>query len=116
MNRGDLPDRFYLQTNRINRLSAALKEFVKGSNLEKAFKHREILNLWQEITGEEVSKHTRIVGLKRSCLFVEVDSSARLHHLTNYCKDDILRELQARYKNTFITSIQFKQSTSKEIG
>ncbi|MGR3311477.1 MAG: DUF721 domain-containing protein [Candidatus Brocadiales bacterium] len=114
MNREELPDRFYIQPSRINRLSVVLKKFVKEKALAKAFKHREILNLWQKITGEEVFRHTRIVGLRRSCLFVEVDSSARLHHLTNFCKEDILRELQAQYKNTFITSIKFKQSTGKD--
>lgn len=114
MNRGELPDRFYIQKSQTRKLSVALMELTKELTLAKAFKHREILNVWREIVGEDIHKHTQVTGIRKDCLVVEVDSPPRLHHLTNFCKEDILKELQTKYRNTFITSIKFKQSAGTD--
>lgn len=114
MNREELPDRHYIQTDKTRRLNVVLKEFAKEAGLVKAFKYREILSHWKDIVGEESCKHTRIIGLKRECLSIEVDSAALLHHLANFCKEDILRELQTRYKSAFVANIKFKLGISTE--
>lgn len=114
MQQGELPDRFYIQTNQTHRLSVVLKGLVKEVGLAKALKHRELLSLWRDIVGEESYKHTRVVELKKGCLSIEVDSAALLHHLANFCKEDILRELQTRYKSAFVTNIKFKLGVSTE--
>lgn len=114
MSRGELPDRFYFQASRTRRLNVVLKEFAKDIALTKASGHREVLGLWREIVGEEIYEHTRVAGLRKGCLSIETDSPALLHHLATFCKEDILRELQTRYKKTFITSIKFKQSTGTD--
>lgn len=114
MGGGELPDRFYLQANRTRRLNVVLKELAKEEVFTKAFRHRELLNLWQEITGEEICKQTRIMEFKKGCLTIGVDSAALLHHLANFCKEDILRGLQTRFKGTFVTSIRFRLSASAE--
>lgn len=114
-NREELPDRFYIQASQVRRLNVVLKEFAKEAGLAKAFKHREILSHWKDIIGEENCKHTRLTGLKRGSLSIEVDSAVLLHHLTNFCKEDILRELQIRCKSAFVTNILFKVGASKVI-
>ena len=110
--RGELPDRFYIQANQTRTLSGVLKGLVKETGLAKALKHRELLSLWRDIVGEEGYKHTRVVELKKGCLSIEVESAALLHHLANFCKEDILRELQTRYKSAFVTNIKFKLGIS----
>jgi predicted nucleic acid-binding Zn ribbon protein len=114
MGGGELPDRFYLQASRTRRLNVILKELAKEEIFTKALKHRELMNLWQEITGEEIYKQTRIVEFKKGCLTIGVDSAALLHHLANFCKEDILRGLQTRYKGPFVTSLRFRLSASTE--
>lgn len=114
MNRNDLPDRFYIQKDRTRILSVVMKELVRDVALAKAVKQKELFSLWREIVGEEIYKHTKVAGLKRGCLSVEVDSATLLHHLTNFCREEILSELQTRYKKSFITSIRFRVSTGTE--
>ncbi len=114
MQQGELPDRFYIHPNQTHRLSVVLKGLVKEAGLSKALKHRELLSLWRDIVGEDYYKHTRIVGMRGGCLSIEVDSAALLHHLANLCKEDILRELQTRYKSAFVTNIKFKLGVSME--
>ncbi|HHT9124961.1 MAG TPA: DUF721 domain-containing protein [Candidatus Brocadiia bacterium] len=113
-NRGELPDRFYLQGDRAYRLNIILKGLAKEVGLAKSLKHKEILSHWRDIIGEEDYKHTQVVELKKGCLYTEVDSASLLHHLKNFCKEDILRELQTRCKNTFITDVKFKLNTGME--
>lgn len=114
MSQKELPDRFYFCASQARKLGDVLKELSKEAGLAKAFKHREILNNWRDVIGEEGYKHTCVVELKRGRLSIGVDSAALLHHLANFCKDDVLRELQARCKSAFIENIRFKLSTESK--
>lgn len=88
---GDLLDR-WLRKNRVRQRVDAASVFGR----------------WRDVVGEEVSRETRVVDLKAGELVVEVSSSALLHELSTYGRQDILESLRALEEFRGVKTLRFR--------
>jgi predicted nucleic acid-binding Zn ribbon protein len=65
-----------------------------------------VLELWPEIVGEQVAKVTRVKGLDKDALFVEVRNSAWLMELS-MMRDDFLERVNERLGDVPLERIVF---------
>ena len=86
-----------------------IKEIIKnviGDIVDRrANQDDRVIKLWQEILDENNFKGTRIEGLKDDCLYVLVDSPARLYQLKTK-QNTLIKQLKNDIPN--INRINFK--------
>ena len=63
---------------------------------------------WAEVAGPELIPHTRVGGMKRSMLEIEVKSAVLQQELTQYHKRRILADLRAKLPGVTIADIKFR--------
>jgi predicted nucleic acid-binding Zn ribbon protein len=63
---------------------------------------------WAAAAGEEYAAHSRVLGLKRGIIEIEVDSSVLLQELAHYHKRRLLQELSARLPGQGIKEMRFR--------
>jgi len=63
---------------------------------------------WAESAGPEMAPHTRIGGLRRSVLEVEVANAVLLQELAHYHKRQLLERLRSRLPGMLITDLRFR--------
>jgi predicted nucleic acid-binding Zn ribbon protein len=66
-----------------------------------------IHDVWVEMVGEEVSKHTLVRGCRSGVLGVEVDSAPWLQELASFRREEILERLQERLPDVQVHDIKF---------
>lgn len=94
--------------NRAKSLKEALGEVITGLKPRRTREQQKLFAAWQEIIGEEQAGHTRIKMLKRGQLHIEVDSAPLLHHLTARNKQELVKWLQQKVENVYISEIKLK--------
>lgn len=94
--------------NRPKSLKEALGEVVTGLKPQRTRVQQRLYVAWQELVGEEQAGHTRIKMLKRGQLHIEVDSAPLLHHLTARNKEELVKGLQEKVENVYISEIKLK--------
>lgn len=94
----------------LQRLGEVLSDFFEAKGLTGRLKHLEVYSAWEEVVGPAMSPHTRIAGLAKHKLYVEVDSAAHLHELRTFHKKQLLQELQARVPSILVRDIIFRLS------
>jgi predicted nucleic acid-binding Zn ribbon protein len=62
---------------------------------------------WAEVSGE-YAKQTRVAGLRRGVLEVEVGSAVVLQELAHFHKRRLLEALRARLPGTTLTDLRFR--------
>ena len=63
---------------------------------------------WAEAVGPEFAGHTRVAGLRRGVLEVEVDSAVLLQELAHYHKRRLPQELRGRLPDTALNDLRFR--------
>jgi predicted nucleic acid-binding Zn ribbon protein len=63
---------------------------------------------WESAVGVKDAEQTRVLGLKRGVLEVEVNSAVLLQELAQYQKRRLLEALRARLNDTTIADLRFK--------
>ena len=63
---------------------------------------------WAEAVGVEYAKQTRVAGLRRGVLEVEVGNAVLLQELTSYHKRRLLEALRAKLPGTKLTDLRFR--------
>ena len=86
----------------------ALDAFLKASGLADSLSKRGIRDTWRETVGNEVCEHTRVAGLRKNILIIEVDSAPWLNELAGFYKATILKEVQRKLPGERIQDIQFR--------
>ena len=105
--REELPERYFSNKNKAVRLGQLLKEtFPKKSLIDKTF--QKVMSVWSEVVGNEVYKSTKITGIKNGIMYVGVESSAMIHHLTNFEKYAIIHKINNIIGFKYIEDIRFK--------
>ena len=69
---------------------------------------RELTQAWIEVAGTEIANQTRVRGLRRGVLTIEVESSPLCHQLASFRRDDLLLALQARVRRADVMEIRFR--------
>ena len=103
----ELPERYFTNKKKVLRLGQLLKEvFPKKSLIDKNC--QKVMSVWSEIVGNEIYKSTRITGIKNGIMYVGVESSAMIHHLTNFEKYAIIHKINNVMGMKYIEDIRFK--------
>ena len=106
--RGELPDRYFLDRHDPEPLADVVSSFVESAGLARMYANRELIRAWQEAAGEEIAEHTAVIGVSGQKQRVSVDSSAWLQEIRDFYKDDILGRLQSMSTRTYITEVVFE--------
>jgi predicted nucleic acid-binding Zn ribbon protein len=93
------------------RLSEILSQLftARGWGRRQARLHLE--QAWSEAVGPEHAKHTRVSGLRRTVLEVEVDNAVLMQELAHYHKRRLLQQLRGRLTGTTLTDLRFRAGT-----
>ena len=103
----ELPERYFTNKKKVLRLGQLLKEvFPKKSLIDKNC--QKVMSVWSEVVGSEIYKSTRITGIKNGIMYVGVESSAMIHHLTNFEKYAIIHKINNVMGMKYIEDIRFK--------
>ncbi len=84
---------------------------ARGWGRRQARRHLE--HAWAMALGPEHLEHTRVLGLRRSVLEVEVNSPVLLQELASYHKRQLLAKLREGLPNHTLTDVRFKAGTWK---
>jgi predicted nucleic acid-binding Zn ribbon protein len=63
---------------------------------------------WADVAGPEFAKQTRVAGLRRGVLEVEVTSAVLLQELAHFHKRRLLEALRARLPGTTLNDLRFR--------
>ena len=66
---------------------------------------------WAEAVGPEHVPHTRLNGLRRGVLEVEVTGAVLMQELAHYHKRKLLERLRERLPGTTLTDLRFRAGT-----
>lgn len=103
----ELPERYFTNKKKVVRLGQLLKEaFPKKTLIDKNC--QKVMSLWSEVVGNEIYKSTRITGIKNGVMYVNAESSAMIHHLTNFEKYAIIHKINNIIGSKYIEDIRFK--------
>ena len=103
----ELPERYFTNKKKVLRLGQLLKEaFPKKILFDKNC--QKVMSVWSEIVGNEIYKSARITGIKNGIMYVHVESSAMIHHLTNFEKYAIIHKINNVMGMKYIEDIRFK--------
>jgi len=103
----ELPERYFTNKKKVVRLGQLLKEaFPKKSLIDK--NRQKVMSVWSEIVGNEIYKNARITGIKNGIMYVNVESSAMIHHLTNFEKYAIIHKINTILGFKYIEDVRFK--------
>jgi len=93
------------------RLSEILSQLftTRGWGRRQARLHLE--QAWAEAVGLDHAKHTRVSGMRRTVLEVEVDNAVLLQELAHYHKRRLLQELRGKLAGTTLTDLRFRAGT-----
>ena len=91
---------------RPTRVGVVLAQVLEKHGVQNQVKSAGVLDLWPEIVGERVAAVTRVKGLDRDALFVEVRNSAWLMELS-MLKTEVLERVNARLADAPLERIVF---------
>jgi predicted nucleic acid-binding Zn ribbon protein len=111
MSDGALPDPDDLRPRRKyggrQPLGELIRAVLKESGVGKDPTLRKVLRAWHEAVGAEMAVHTRVQGVKKGVVTIEVDSAPLLHELAGYMKHDLLRVLRSK-ADAPVTELKFR--------
>ena len=68
----------------------------------------DLASLWSELIPDELAEHTKLVGLNRGVLRVNVDDSARLYELDRLLRSGTFDELVTQHKGKAIRRVELR--------
>ena len=109
-----VPDRAFDHRRQPKPINEVLAAYLEQSGLVRILSHPELYVAWQQVAGERVVSHTRVGGLRRGVLEVEVDSASLLHELVSFEKQRLVTELRERLRDLFVKDIRFRLANLSE--
>ena len=104
---GEMPERYFYNRKKVLSIGQVLKDvFPKRFGADKTY--HKVKDAWKDVVGEEICQCTEITGLKRGVLYVSVESTVLIHHLTNFEKDAIISGINDLMSTRCIEDIRFK--------
>ncbi len=69
---------------------------------------------WAEAAGSEFAEHTRVAGIRRGVLEVEVDNAVLLQELAHFHKRRLLEQLRRRLPGTTLNDLRFRNGAREK--
>lgn len=96
-----------MRRNNTQSLSEVIREFVKGSSIERKLKETDVVQSWEELLGKTIAGYTKNVTLKNKVLFVEITSSVVKNELF-MMREEIRLKMNERAGEELVSTIIFK--------
>ena len=96
-----------MRRNNTQSLSEVIREFVKGSSIERKLKETDVVQSWEELLGKTVASYTKNVSINNKVLFVEITSSIVKNELF-MMREEIRIKLNERAGEEIVKTIIFK--------
>jgi len=87
-------------------LKQAIEELVRAYGLNDKLLKTQIEQVWEQIVGKDLAKHTGRIDIDKSTLKIEITSSALRHELS-FSKTVILERLNEALGKKVLTEIFF---------
>lgn len=88
-------------------LSEVLRDYVKGTSIEKKLKEVDIVQSWEELLGKTIAHYTKNISLKNKILYLEINSSVVKNELF-MMREEIRRKLNEKAGEELVDKIIFK--------
>ncbi len=86
-------------------IGQAAEQFFAGQITPQHRKYGDVLEIWEQVLPEELSRHCEIVNISGGNISIKVDSPAYKYEL-QLCSHEILRELQKECPKARLTKIK----------
>jgi predicted nucleic acid-binding Zn ribbon protein len=96
-----------MRRSKTQSLSDVLREYVKGTSIEKKLKEVDVVQSWEELLGKTIAHYTKNVTLRGKILFVEITSSVVKNELF-MMREEICRKLNEKAGEEMVEKIIFK--------
>jgi len=93
-------------------VSAALSELIQRRGYAQSLGRSKLRNAWEKAVGSAVAKKTRVVGINRGALQIEVSGSALLSELASFRRSELLRTLREQQPELKIKELKFRLNGS----
>ena len=94
-------------SSNMNSLSSVMRKILRNPKLSDRLLKLDILEIWNDIIGENLQKYVIEAKVYKGKLFVKLRSS-NLRNEFSYRKTDILNQINSRIGKKYITEIIFK--------
>lgn len=88
-------------------ISRVLSLILKKKGLAKGMEEYNALSQWHRIVGEQISRHTNPVLIKKGRAIIEVDDSVWINELS-FLKNKIIEKFNTSIGKTIIKDISFR--------
>ncbi len=88
-------------------LSEVLRDYVKGTSIERKLKEVDVVQSWEELLGQTIAHYTKNVSMKSKILYVEISSSVVKNELF-MMREEIRRKLNEKAGEELVEKIIFK--------
>ena len=92
--------------NDFSSMKANLYQVLKESGVNNFQFHQQILDLWEDVVGEMVSKHSRPDRIVNGILYIEVKNSSWINEIS-FLRTDIIDKYNLTLKQKYIKDIKF---------
>ncbi len=89
-------------------VSAALSELIQRRGFAQAGGQAELQTAWNEIAGTQTAKQTRVTGISRGAMQIEVSGSALLSELAAFRRASLLKGLNESFPELKIKDLKFR--------
>ena len=98
------------------RLGAVVQALVQTEGLNKPNPLASLQGHWDEQVGPELSRHSRLEGLRRGTLRVEVDSAAHMVELKGMVQGGLTKQLSECFEDRAIRTIRLRLGSQRALG
>ena len=100
-------------TNRPELLKEILGRLFTARGWGRRQERLHIEQAWEEAVGPEMAPHTRVLGIKRGILEVEVDNAVLLQELAHFHKRPVLEKMRKRLPETPLNDLRLRAGSGK---
>lgn len=88
-------------------IGSILKRWMQKFRLDIGWKQFKVFSVWEQITNEDIHRHTKPVSFHNQILDVLVDSPVYGFELRNFRKMSLLKKLQENCTEIYVKDIRF---------
>jgi hypothetical protein len=90
----------------LSNLNSSISKFLKQFNVRGIKQNLLIVQIWDEMVGELVSKNTNPLNFSAGVIYVEISNSAWANEMS-FLKEDIIAKYNERFRKQLVKEIRF---------
>ena len=90
---------------RMEHIGDALRDFLKGTHLERRIDEYQLILAWNRLVGPELAAHSSALRLRRGILWVSVSGSVWMQHI-QFLKPRILEALRREFPKIRVVDLR----------